>query len=500
AAANLPWQKSGNEFPDHHQIQTRPYTRLPQKLHLPPGVLNESSDELNFLSPQITTASASSSRLHMEAHALSLSLSSSLRNEKLEKFGNLGQVWDSHGLGGFGMSINPQLFDNNPQRVLGSDNYGSRDYFGHFKPGNCLRDSSYLRAAQELLQELCCVWRGAQLGANPKFSYLQDNGNPNPSSSKDQTCPLLSPSGRAELNRRKMKLLSLLDEVDVRYLKYCEQMQAVVGLFDSVQGQGAATPYTGLAHKAMSRHFRWMKDAIAKELRASCEALGEKDLSSVSIGLTKGETPRLKVLEQKYRRQKALEHHVGMMDSESWRPQRGLPERSLNILRAWMFEHFLHPYPSEADKHLLSRQTGLSKNQVSNWFINARVRLWKPMVEEMYQQEFSHEKVQPSQASRSSEPKSDDNYPQATPAGKKDPPENSNVANSSSYRRGEQLMEPPSGDVMPGEYLGLAAGLGSELGLVGGEGSHEVSLTLGLRRSGNVSKMSQLTIRDFQPY
>ncbi|XP_010432123.1 PREDICTED: BEL1-like homeodomain protein 2 [Camelina sativa] len=44
-------------------------------------------------------------------------------------------------------------------------------------------------------------------------------------------------------------------------------------------------------------------------------------------------------------------------------------------------------YPSDADKHLLARQTGLSRNQVSNWFINARVRLWKPMVEEMYQQE-----------------------------------------------------------------------------------------------------------------
>ena len=26
-------------------------------------------------------------------------------------------------------------------------------------------------------------------------------------------------------------------------------------------------------------------------------------------------------------------------------------------------------------------------SQVSNWFINARVRLWKPMIEEMYQQE-----------------------------------------------------------------------------------------------------------------
>ena len=29
--------------------------------------------------------------------------------------------------------------------------------------------------------------------------------------------------------------------------------------------------------------------------------------------------------------------------------------------------------------------------QVSNWFINARVRLWKPMVEEMYKEEFGAE-------------------------------------------------------------------------------------------------------------
>jgi hypothetical protein len=29
--------------------------------------------------------------------------------------------------------------------------------------------------------------------------------------------------------------------------------------------------------------------------------------------------------------------------------------------------------------------------QISNWFINARVRLWKPMVEEMYNDEFSED-------------------------------------------------------------------------------------------------------------
>jgi len=31
------------------------------------------------------------------------------------------------------------------------------------------------------------------------------------------------------------------------------------------------------------------------------------------------------------------------MDQEAWRPQRGLPDRSVNVLRAWLFEHFLHP-------------------------------------------------------------------------------------------------------------------------------------------------------------
>ncbi|KAF8727940.1 hypothetical protein HU200_018510 [Digitaria exilis] len=45
-------------------------------------------------------------------------------------------------------------------------------------------------------------------------------------------------------------------------------------------------------------------------------------------------------------------------------------------------------YPSDVDKHILARQTGLSRSQVSNWFINARVRLWKPMVEEMYNEEM----------------------------------------------------------------------------------------------------------------
>lgn len=45
-------------------------------------------------------------------------------------------------------------------------------------------------------------------------------------------------------------------------------------------------------------------------------------------------------------------------------------------------------YPTDTDKHLLAKQTGLSRNQVSNWFINARVRLWKPLVEEIHSLEM----------------------------------------------------------------------------------------------------------------
>ncbi|CAN6918500.1 unnamed protein product, partial [Brassica oleracea] len=41
-------------------------------------------------------------------------------------------------------------------------------------------------------------------------------------------------------------------------------------------------------------------------------------------------------------------------------------------------------YPKDSEKHLLAIRSGLKRSQVSNWFINARVRLWKPMIEDMY--------------------------------------------------------------------------------------------------------------------
>ncbi|EOA16098.1 hypothetical protein CARUB_v10004235mg [Capsella rubella] len=418
---------------------------------------------------------------------------------------------------------------------------------------NILRHSRYTTSAQELLEEFCSVGRGflkknkQKNNSNPNASGGDGGGGSSPSSAgaiKDH--PTLSASDRIEHQRRKVKLLTMLEEVDRRYNHYCEQMQMVVNSFDIVMGQGAALPYTALAQKAMSRHFRCLKDAVAAQLKQSCELLGDKDGAGMSSsGLTKGETPRLRLLEQSLRQQRAF-HQMGMMEQEAWRPQRGLPERSVNILRAWLFEHFLHPYPSDADKHLLARQTGLSRNQVSNWFINARVRLWKPMVEEMYQQESKErerERERDQETKNSNNDKStkpndnnESNFTAARTTSSQTPittaPDAAAVATGHRLRSDINAYEnDPSSPLLPSSYSNAAAAsadLGSRYGGgsaafsavatcqqgVGGfvdadmagvsvirfgtNPTGDVSLTLGLRHAGNMpDKDPSFCVRDF---
>lgn len=250
-----------------------------------------------------------------------------------------------------------------------------------------LRNSIYFSPAQELLNEFCSL--GNKVNDNTrkkphKMNQWEDKNGHGVGSSRKQPQSSLTSLDLIELQRRKTKLISMLEEVDRRYRQYCDQMKTVVASFEAVVGSGAASVYSALASKAMSRHFRTLRDAILAQVTATKKAMGEKD--TVAPGTTRGDTPRLRVLDQTLRQQRAFQQ-MTMMETHPWRPQRGLPDRSVSILRAWLFEHFLHPYPSDVDKHILARQTGLSRSQVSNWFINARVRLWKPMVEEMYLEE-----------------------------------------------------------------------------------------------------------------
>ncbi|XP_036366964.1 homeobox protein PKNOX1-like isoform X2 [Octopus sinensis] len=58
-----------------------------------------------------------------------------------------------------------------------------------------------------------------------------------------------------------------------------------------------------------------------------------------------------------------------------------LPKTATKIMRSWLFQNIVHPYPSEDEKRQIAAQTNLTLLQVNNWFINARRRILQPMLD-----------------------------------------------------------------------------------------------------------------------
>lgn len=263
----------------------------------------------------------------------------------------------------------------------------------------------YLKAAQELLDEVVNVGKAVKTSTTDEDvndgqksknnGELSGNmataaaaataGQEGGESNSKRDGAELSTAERQEIQMKKAKLVNMLDEVEQRYRHYHQQMQSVISWLEQAAGIGSAKTYTALALQTISKQFRCLKDAITGQIRSASKTLGEEDSFGGKI-----EGSRLKFVDNQIRQQRALQQ-LGMIQHNAWRPQRGLPERAVSVLRAWLFEHFLHPYPKDSDKMMLAKQTGLTRSQVSNWFINARVRLWKPMVEEMYLEEIKEQ-------------------------------------------------------------------------------------------------------------
>ncbi|XP_052423308.1 homeobox protein PKNOX2 isoform X3 [Carassius gibelio] len=69
-------------------------------------------------------------------------------------------------------------------------------------------------------------------------------------------------------------------------------------------------------------------------------------------------------------------------DDKKSKNKRGvLPKHATNIMRSWLFQHLMHPYPTEDEKRQIAAQTNLTLLQVNNWFINARRRILQPMLD-----------------------------------------------------------------------------------------------------------------------
>ncbi|KNA16868.1 hypothetical protein SOVF_085250 [Spinacia oleracea] len=220
--------------------------------------------------------------------------------------------------------------------------------------------SRFLRPAQDLLEEVSRV-SGIPLDKHgrPNNNILEDSGTLFNDTDDDLSLRCSNPN-----------LVSMLHEVYKRYKLYCQQMQSAVTSFESVAGLGNAAPFLCFAVRAMFRHFQCLKNAILDQIRVTSKAFGNVDSRRDS-------TPGSCSEDKGGPASNFLQHPV-------WRSQRGFPDKAVAVLRNWLFEHFLHPYPTDSDKQMLAEKTGLSRSQVSNWFTNARVRLWKPMVEEMH--------------------------------------------------------------------------------------------------------------------
>ncbi|CAL9227786.1 unnamed protein product [Arabidopsis halleri] len=173
---------------------------------------------------------------------------------------------------------------------------------------------------------------------------------------------------RRALEAKKTHLLDLLQMVDDRYSHCVDEIHTVVSAFHAATELDPQL-HTRFALQTISFLYKNLRERICKKI--------------ISMGsvLERGKD---KSQENSMFHQHCLLQQLKRKNHQIWRPQRGLPEKSVSVLRTWMFQNFLHPYPKDSEKHLLAIRSGLTRSQVSNWFINARVRLWKPMIEEMY--------------------------------------------------------------------------------------------------------------------
>ncbi|KAL6544324.1 hypothetical protein OROGR_010821 [Orobanche gracilis] len=226
--------------------------------------------------------------------------------------------------------------------------------------------SRFVGPVQEILAEIAryALENAEQMSFHPGVDSYGDDGT------------ITSRNGFAQereaVAARRKHLLALLQVVDDRYNQCIDEIHTVTSAFHAV------------TELDPDLHARFVLPTISFMYKNLRERISSHILALGSVNHNEGEPREEKSFETSFiQRQWALQQ-LSKRDHQLWRPQRGLPEKSVSVLRAWMFQNFLHPYPKDAEKHLLALKSGLTRNQVSNWFINARVRLWKPMIEEMY--------------------------------------------------------------------------------------------------------------------
>ncbi|KAF0934199.1 hypothetical protein E2562_023455 [Oryza meyeriana var. granulata] len=264
--------------------------------------------------------------------------------------------------------------------------------------------SQYSAVAQQVLNDAVgCVLGGVADAAAADSASVVDSGGSRPSScsvagapsstvsSNNQLMAASSgehPNGRGDASAQRLRseLLSMLQLMDQKYNQCLDEIQSTTARFNSLthateRAAGMSSICAPFAHRAVSAMYHGLRRRITGEIMAAAAATGGRPCRGESSSAVTGDRERS--WESAFIQKHWAVQQLRRGEQQCWRPQRGLPEKSVAVLKAWMFENFLRPYPKDSEKEMLAARSGLSRNQVSNWFINARVRLWKPMIEEM---------------------------------------------------------------------------------------------------------------------
>ncbi|KAL5207024.1 hypothetical protein ABZP36_031459 [Zizania latifolia] len=263
--------------------------------------------------------------------------------------------------------------------------------------------SPYAAAAQQALNDAV----GCLLGGVAKATAADDSASGSRPSSCSAGAPssavssnqLMASSGEhphggdagarcGEAQMLRSELLRMLQLMDQKYNQCLDEIQSTTARFNSLMrteragiSNGGTTICAPFANRAVSAMYRCLRHRIAGEIMAAAAASPRGRPCRGESSSVTGERERS--WESAFIQKHWAVQQLRRGEQQCWRPQRGLPEKSVSVLKAWMFENFLRPYPKDGEKDMLAARSGLSRNQVSNWFINARVRLWKPMIEEM---------------------------------------------------------------------------------------------------------------------
>jgi hypothetical protein len=119
-----------------------------------------------------------------------------------------------------------------------------------------------------------------------------------------------------------------------------DEIQSAACKYGSLVRPGGGALSAPFAHGAVSAMHRRLRARITGEIAAATRR-GDQPSSSSSLSLTLADRERS--WESAFIQKHWALRQLRRGDQQSWRPQRGLPEKSVAVLKAWMFENFLRP-------------------------------------------------------------------------------------------------------------------------------------------------------------